>query len=76
MFHDKPPVVLSMQFILQKHPRNTVLTTNPVLKGVTHVVDLGLSVIALPRRQAPATEPGSTTFQSQTTGFAIYELWS
>jgi len=54
--------MLSMQFLLQKHTRNKVLTTKTVLEGITYVVDLQLSVIALPTRRAPVTELVCITF--------------
>ena len=68
--------MLSMQFLLQKHPRNKVLTTKTVLQGITYVVDLGLLVIALPTTHVPVTELLCITFQSQIIGFARYDLWS
>lgn len=60
-----------MQFLLQKHPRNKVLTTKTVLEGITCVADLGLSVIALAIRPTPVPELVCITFQSQIIGFAI-----
>lgn len=68
--------MLSMQFLLQKHPRNKVITTKTVLEGITYIVDMGLPGITLPTRHAPVPELVCITFQSQIIGVARYNLWS